>query len=207
MRKNVKMAVLRGKEWGDHGIVSKFYLINEWKMQCKISKIKIHEVSRGAKKKKLTRKQHENEARIWKWSQDCIVNSKLHFAIKKVSRCFICFAITLLCIRSSFSFEFHQLLDFFKIGKKYILSLSHGFARRRQFLGQDEDLGDFAAIAPVLARNRTVILNFTFGDLNPDSPMISLRHRKFFWSFVELAYLLDKDTNVFKICGCQRSWS
>ena len=45
MRKNVKMAVLRGKGWGDHGIVSKFYLINEWKMQCNISKIKIHEES------------------------------------------------------------------------------------------------------------------------------------------------------------------
>ena len=45
MRKNVKMAVLRGKGWGDHEIVSKFYLINEWKIQCKISKIKIHEES------------------------------------------------------------------------------------------------------------------------------------------------------------------
>ena len=45
MRKSMKMAVLRGKEWGDHGIVSKFYLINEWKIQCKISKIKIHEES------------------------------------------------------------------------------------------------------------------------------------------------------------------
>ena len=43
--KNVKMAVLRGKGLGDHGIVSKFYLINEWKIQCKISKIKIHEES------------------------------------------------------------------------------------------------------------------------------------------------------------------
>ena len=45
MRKSMKMAVLRGKEWGDHGIVSKLYLINEWKIQCKISKIKIHEES------------------------------------------------------------------------------------------------------------------------------------------------------------------
>ena len=41
----MKMAILRGKGWGDHGIVSKFYLINEWKIQCKISKIKIHEES------------------------------------------------------------------------------------------------------------------------------------------------------------------
>lgn len=45
MRKNMKMAILRGKGWGDHGIVSKFYLINEWKIQCKIPKIKIHEES------------------------------------------------------------------------------------------------------------------------------------------------------------------
>ena len=45
MRKNVKMAILRGKGWGDHGIVSKLYLINEWKIQCKIFKIKIHEES------------------------------------------------------------------------------------------------------------------------------------------------------------------
>ena len=43
--KNVKMAILRGMGWGDHGIVSKFYLIIEWKIQCKISKIKIHEES------------------------------------------------------------------------------------------------------------------------------------------------------------------
>ena len=43
--KNMKMAILRGKGWGDHGIVSKFYLLNEWKIQCEISRIKIHEES------------------------------------------------------------------------------------------------------------------------------------------------------------------
>ena len=43
--KNIKMANLRGKGWGDHGNKSKFYLINEWKIQCEISRIKIHEES------------------------------------------------------------------------------------------------------------------------------------------------------------------
>ena len=36
---------LEGEGWGDHEIVSRFYLINEWKIQCKISKLKIHEES------------------------------------------------------------------------------------------------------------------------------------------------------------------
>ena len=72
------------------------------------------------------------------------MNSKLHFAIKKVSRCFICFVITLLCIRSSFSFEFHQLLDFFNLGKKYILALSHGFARRRRSMTFDVKIRQLA---------------------------------------------------------------
>jgi len=43
--KNMKMVNLRGKGWGDHGIVSKFYLWYEWKIQCQISRIKIHEES------------------------------------------------------------------------------------------------------------------------------------------------------------------
>ena len=43
--KNMKMANLRGKGWGDHGSKSKFYLINEWKIQCEIFRIKIHEES------------------------------------------------------------------------------------------------------------------------------------------------------------------
>ena len=43
--KNMKMVILRGKGQGDHGIVSKFYLIKEWKIQCEISRIKIHEES------------------------------------------------------------------------------------------------------------------------------------------------------------------
>ena len=43
--KNMKMAILRGKGQGDLGIVSKFYLLNEWKIQCEISRIKIHEES------------------------------------------------------------------------------------------------------------------------------------------------------------------
>ena len=41
----MKMANLSGKGWGDHGNKSKFYLINEWKIQCEISRIKIHEES------------------------------------------------------------------------------------------------------------------------------------------------------------------
>jgi hypothetical protein len=41
----MKMANLSGKVWGDHGNKSKFYLINEWKIQCEISRIKIHEES------------------------------------------------------------------------------------------------------------------------------------------------------------------
>ena len=43
--KNMKMANLSGKGWGDHGSESKFQLINEWKIQCKISRIKIHQES------------------------------------------------------------------------------------------------------------------------------------------------------------------
>ena len=64
MRKNMKMAILRGKGWGDHGIVSKFYLINEWKIQCKISKIKIHEESVKIKEIEILKNESESS---WVW--------------------------------------------------------------------------------------------------------------------------------------------